>query len=789
MYIFIVPALSCPATCSYCNGPQLKTPVMAPDLAVEAIQWAYRLKNLANGYQDQMNVTFHGGEPLLAGQSFYEQVLKKWRSKSIGRVNFGVQSNLWPLTQGLCDLFRRHNVAVGTSLDGPQYVTDRERCSGYYEKTMRSLKLAKRRSVRINAIATITKGAAENIHEVFTHFTKIGMDFSANAAVPRLNHQPGDEKWILPPGEYRDTLITLVHLYLKNTDQTRIDNIDRACRALSNGCAHTCIFTDCLGKYIAVDPNGFLFPCMRFVGHEEYCLGNVKDNPGPAELKATYVWKVIQERNEKVKEECGNCAFWHICMGGCPYNYLTSESKASKKDPYCIAYKDLYRELLNLSVKEIFSKKNRRVISQGFGIRSQGILQDGEVLDLMTGRSHADNRTMSYRRVIAAALLGTGRSTETLAKSLTSLGISRSEDTAVTSLYELMRRLSAPDHKANDVYLHITNGCSGKCTHCYAESRNKNDALWMSPSEIVRISLEASQLGYLRIVLTGGEPLEHPEITEVLKRLVTINDALADCMLVFRTSLLNPVEQGLAWLLDEVAQQIVVSLDGSPEYHDARRFPGAHQATVRNLKKLLRTVKKSTVRLAALVDATDLGKKEADWVFEFADSLGVHSVVVRHPRPIGRALKWVDWEHHGFTALHPEDAITRSLFPRSSCGRGTNLHIEPDGRVYPCYARLDEVDCLGHYRNDPLPKILKAPHFRHILRASVDSVKGCKTCKWRYLCGGNCLAWEHASGEVGHSQSDICKDRRKYARQLLDHSLKQLNIKDENLLKEFNLHS
>jgi uncharacterized protein len=36
------------------------------------------------------------------------------------RVRFAAQSNLWLLTDELCELFAEHGVSLGTSLDGPE---------------------------------------------------------------------------------------------------------------------------------------------------------------------------------------------------------------------------------------------------------------------------------------------------------------------------------------------------------------------------------------------------------------------------------------------------------------------------------------------------------------------------------------------------------------------------------------------------------------------------------------------------------------------------------------------
>jgi len=190
MYLFLVPSPSCPASCRYCNGPQGKTTIMSPDLGVEAIDWAFRL-NRVMGERATLKVTFHGGEPLLARIEFYEKLFKGWHARSKGKVVFGLQSNLWLLTEDLCDLFARYDTSIGTSLDGPPEINDVWRGKGYYARTMKGVEIARRRSLPVSSIATFTRDAATRVEEVLTHFAEIGMDFSANGREKKGREKKG----------------------------------------------------------------------------------------------------------------------------------------------------------------------------------------------------------------------------------------------------------------------------------------------------------------------------------------------------------------------------------------------------------------------------------------------------------------------------------------------------------------------------------------------------------------------------------------------------------------------
>jgi uncharacterized protein len=69
------------------------------------------------------------------------------------KVHFGIQSNLWLLTEELCQLFKEHKVSLATSLDGPQIINDAQRGQGYFQKTMKGIQLARSHGLNVAASA------------------------------------------------------------------------------------------------------------------------------------------------------------------------------------------------------------------------------------------------------------------------------------------------------------------------------------------------------------------------------------------------------------------------------------------------------------------------------------------------------------------------------------------------------------------------------------------------------------------------------------------------------------
>ncbi len=155
-HLLLVPSLACPTSCKYCFGPHEGGQSMCRETVEAIVDWQ-------NTFDDKssLDITFHGGEPLVPGASFYRMALPILReSLSPRQVHFSMQSNLWLLTDELCAIFREYNVSIGTSLDGPEHIKDSQRGKGYFQRTMKGIELARSHGINVGCICTFTDQSA-----------------------------------------------------------------------------------------------------------------------------------------------------------------------------------------------------------------------------------------------------------------------------------------------------------------------------------------------------------------------------------------------------------------------------------------------------------------------------------------------------------------------------------------------------------------------------------------------------------------------------------------------------
>jgi molybdenum cofactor biosynthesis enzyme MoaA len=80
--------------------------------------------------------------------------------------------------------------------------------------------------------------------------------------------------------------------------------------------------------------------------------------------------------------------------------------------------------------------------------------------------------------------------------------------------------IGAPAPPLNTLYLYLTEGCNLRCRHCWIEPPHQSARRQyptLEPGLLRHILHQAKPLGLSSVKLTGGEPLMHPRIGEILE--------------------------------------------------------------------------------------------------------------------------------------------------------------------------------------------------------------------------------------------------------------------------------
>jgi uncharacterized protein len=362
-HVMLIPTLGCPSKCSYCWSSEEGSPVMSIETIRDVAAW------LKNFREDRVTFTFHGGEPLLAGPEFYRQALPLL-SQELHHLNpeFAMQTNLWRMTPEIAQILAEYHVPVGSSIDGPEDITDSQRGSGYFEKTMRGYEIAKKHGLNVRFICTFTNRSVKYRQEIFDFFRKNGFVLKLHPALPSLRSE-NPKEWALEPDEYGELLVYLLDKSLENIGTMEVMNINDLCRCVFTRRGSVCTFVNCMGNTFAVGPDGGIYPCYRFVGMPEWVMGNVRDRPTMEQLMQSEPGRRMTAFSDYVDKACKDCSHIRYCRGGCPYNAIAPSGGALEGvDPHCVAYKRIFNELNERLNKEMFEGPMPGM--EGFGLPS-----------------------------------------------------------------------------------------------------------------------------------------------------------------------------------------------------------------------------------------------------------------------------------------------------------------------------------------------------------------------------------------------------------------------------------
>lgn len=311
----------CNLRCRYCfastgdfgTGRKL----MTPETAKKAIDFVIA----RSGKRRNIEVDFFGGEPLMAMDTVKETVayarsLEKQYDKSF---RFTITTNGVLLNDENIDYINREMSNVVLSLDGRPQVNDHMRPTvngkGSYE-------------VIVPRFQKLVEGRGTKDYYVRGTFTRENLDFSkdvmhmADLGFRHVSVEPAsgpaDDPFAIKEEdlpqvkeEYERLAQELmgrkdVNFFHFNVDLKQGPCVIKRLRGCGAGC-----------EYVAVTPDGEIYPCHQFVGKEEYRMGSVYDGSFNMEVSG-----VFADQNIYTRPACRECWARFYCSGGCSASNL-----------------------------------------------------------------------------------------------------------------------------------------------------------------------------------------------------------------------------------------------------------------------------------------------------------------------------------------------------------------------------------------------------------------------------------------------------------------------------------
>lgn len=357
---FIIKIASvCNLNCSYCyvyNGGDLsyqQQPVfMTSDIMslVSSRIVAHCLKhNLRSA-----TISIHGGEPLLVKKDIFNSWMTDlrqiFRDNRI-RLTIGLQTNGTKIDNEWIDLFKKHKIIVGVSIDGPKEIHDMHRVDhsgrGSFESVSMGIKLLTASTDYFDCFGGTMSVINPSIGVVdFVNCLRELNVGNVDLRLPLAHHDRLPEYSV---DTFSDWLIELFELWIEGSvGDTKIPFFEQIV-ALSFGLKNfsTESVGDEVSGMIVIESDGGIEPSdnLKICGDQFTKTGlNVTNNYFDDALDLPIV-RAATRFNNTLPKECVSCQYLHQCGGGHLAERYSQSSGFDNPSVYCIAYTRLFQHI------------------------------------------------------------------------------------------------------------------------------------------------------------------------------------------------------------------------------------------------------------------------------------------------------------------------------------------------------------------------------------------------------------------------------------------------------------
>ena len=316
-------AHDCNLRCQYCfagqGGYGQWRMLMSFDVARRAVDFLIA----HSGPREHCELDFFGGEPLMNWHVVQQTIdyVHKQEKKHGKKIKMSLTTNGLLLDKEKVKYLTDNHISLILSLDGRKEMHDRMRPGvhgeGTYDEIVKNLQycVANRKGEEYYVRGTFTRYNMDFTTDVIDMIDK---GFPAVSMEPVVGEDTADysiKEEDLPrvKAEYD----RLAKLFIAREEEGRpffffhfnMDLWKGPClpkRLRGCGAGH---------EYLAVVPNGDIYPCHQFVGREGYVIGNVYEG-----LKNFKMMRDFRMNHDFSKPECVDCWAKFFCSGGCHAN-------------------------------------------------------------------------------------------------------------------------------------------------------------------------------------------------------------------------------------------------------------------------------------------------------------------------------------------------------------------------------------------------------------------------------------------------------------------------------------
>lgn len=350
--LVIQPTPFCNINCDYCYLPErTSNKKMSTSVLKKTIENVFASGMVKEG----LTIVWHAGEPLAVPISFYEEAFEAINNLSVDtdKISHSIQTNGTLINDRWCEFIKRHNIRIGLSIDGPQFIHDAHRKDrlgkGTHDRVMEGVRCLRKHGIDFHVIAVVTEQALDHPDEVFQFFLDNDIrQVGFNIEEVEGTNQSSTLSESSAELKVKKFFERIFYLQKQAKGVIRIREFDRAFQAIlassnlrgidasrfnDQTAPFSIISVDTEGNFSSFSPE---LLGMKSAEYGDFSFGNMMvdelSSIGQTD-KFNRVLQDIQRGNQICSQ---SCEYYFLCGGGAPSNkYYENGTFASGETMFC----------------------------------------------------------------------------------------------------------------------------------------------------------------------------------------------------------------------------------------------------------------------------------------------------------------------------------------------------------------------------------------------------------------------------------------------------------------------
>jgi uncharacterized protein len=409
--VVLQPTSYCNLNCSYCYlGDRQSKNLMSQaqkEIIFERVLSSMHLEN-------RITLCWHAGEPLSAGLKFYEDTLEligKFKKDSQQVVTQSFQTNGTLIDDAWCDYFKKTNANVGVSVDGPDFIHNKNRVNwkgkGTHAFTMRGIKKLQEHGVKFHTISVLSAFSLDYPDEMFDFFFSNKMtgqvcfnfeEYESNNTTSYYKESDRVELLLEKYKAFYSRFYDLLNKYEEPFQVREFESLKSNLISFRYNPERTMASDELTAfRIVTIDHRGDVYTFSPELAggylEQNFSIGNINEVKNLDDLReSTKLLTLKSEIDAGVKKCKDSCTYFDFCGGGGASNKFSENGTFdSAETRYCKFHK---QGLIDLMAERLQSKES---LLEGVQILDIDTLMEDRLISISSGIDWAiDTPISSY---------------------------------------------------------------------------------------------------------------------------------------------------------------------------------------------------------------------------------------------------------------------------------------------------------------------------------------------------------------------------------------------------------